>query len=481
MVFQFKFWKRILLVFLINYFVPQAVKANAKPISDSCQKLALEIDSIIDRPEFSKSSWGILVKNLNSGKTIYSRDRDKYFIPASNVKLFTSASTLLELGAEFRIKTPIYASGEFPNLDTLQIKGQGDPTISSESLKNIVQQLHSLGLRSIKKLIIEDSYFPQNPLNPTWEWSDIYYYYATSANSVILNQNTVTLTLFPQKLGEKVKFSWSDNIAARQWNLINNGVTANADTSYNIDIVGVLGKPNLKIQGELPQNNQPDKWGLALADPPNYFLETLRRLFLQTEIAVERGTVLEENWEVSESRIITTMFSTPLKSLIQEINQESNNLYAETVANILAQKLNLETGEAAIKEVLNQLELASDSYILKDGSGLSRHNLVTPEVLVDLLSKMSETPVANIYKESLALAGKTGTLKNSLTNIPGKLWGKTGSLSGVFTLSGYLELPNSETLVFSILVNHLPGEKQLLRKEINKMFVLLSSQSKYCY
>ena len=392
----------------------------------------------------------------------------------------TSASALLELGQEFRIKTPIYATGDLPNLTTLRIKGQGDPTISSESLKNIVQQLQTLGLKRIEKLIIEDSYFSQNPLNPTWEWSDIYYYYAVAVNSIILNENTVTLTLFPQNLGDKVKFRWSDNIAARQWSLINDGITATAETPYNIDIIGVLGKPTLTIQGELPQNNQPDDWDLAIADPPNYFLETLRGLFFQSGIKVNQGIATKETLTIPESRIIISIFSQPLKKIIQEINQESNNLYAETIANILANKLNIKTGAEAIQEVLTQLKIDSDSYILEDSSGLSRHSLVTPEVLVDLLTKMSQTPVANVYKESLALAGGEGTLKNRLDNIPGKLWAKTGTLSGVNTLSGYLELPNNETLVFSILVNNFQVERKLLRKEINKIFVLLSSLPTNC-
>ena len=120
------FGKLILLVFTFHSLFPPIAQANQKPVSVCNKNLSLEIDSIIDRPEFSKSRWGILVKNLDSGKVIYSRDRDKYFIPASNVKLFTSASALLELGAQFRIKTPIYATGNLPNLTTLQVKGQGD-------------------------------------------------------------------------------------------------------------------------------------------------------------------------------------------------------------------------------------------------------------------------------------------------------------------------------------------------------------------
>ncbi len=469
------FWRLVLLIFAINSFIPPVAKANLESASVCSQDLSLEINSIIDRPEFSKSRWGILVQNLSSGKTLYSRDRDKYFVPASNVKLLTTASALLELGEEFRIKTPIYATGELPNLTTLRIKGQGDPTISSENLKNIVQQLQVLGIKQIEKLIIEDSYFDQNPLNPTWEWSDIYYYYATSVNSIILNENTFTLTLLPQKVGETVKLKWSDAIAARQWNILNHGVTAVAETPYNIEITGVLGKPTLKIQGELAQDSQPDDWDLAVVDPANYFLETWRHLLSQAGIKVNQGIVIKEALTIPEARIIVTIFSTPLKNILQEINQESNNLYAETIANILGRQLNTETGVEAIKQILDQLEIDSNSYILADSSGLSRHSLVTPEVLVTLLSKISQTSVAKTYKESLALAGVSGTLKYRFANISGNLWGKTGTLSGVITLSGYLELPNDETLVLSILVNNFDTDKKIVRQGIEEIVALLSN------
>ena len=476
-----KLWKLFFLIFAINSCLPQVVRANSETANSLCpQDLPLEINAIIEHPQFNKSRWGILVQNLSSGTTLYSRDRNKYFIPASNVKLLTTASALLELGAEFRIKTPIYATGELPNLTTLHIKGQGDPTISSDNLKNIVQQLQVLGVERIEKLIIEDSFFQQKPLNPTWEWSDIYYYYAPSVNSIILNNNSFTLTLLPQSLGETVKTEWSDAIAARQWNIVNYGITATANSPYNIEITGVLGKPILKIEGELPENNQPDDWELAIVDPANYFLETWRQLFSQVGIKVNQGTVTQEALTIPESRIIATIFSTPLKNIIKEINQESNNLYAETIGNILANQLNTSTGTEAIKQILNQLEIDSDSYVIADSSGLSRHSLITPEVLVELLSKMSQNPAANTYKNSLSLAGVNGTLKKYPENISGNLWGKTGTLSGVSTLSGYLELPNNETLVFSILVNNFAGERQVLRQGINQVLLLLSSLSTDC-
>ena len=226
----------------------------------------------------NRSHWGILVKNLDSGAIIYSRNSNKYFVPASNVKLLTTAAALLELGADFRIKTPIYATGKAPILQELRIKGRGDPTLSSSSLKNIVQQLKELGITRIEKLIIEDSYFNQNPVNPTWEWSDIHYYYAVAVNSIILNENSFTITLLPTKIGEKAVVKWSDTIAVRQWRIINNSITETIDTPYNIDINGEQGNPTLNITGNIPQDRQPDVWNLAILDPPNYFLETLRSL-----------------------------------------------------------------------------------------------------------------------------------------------------------------------------------------------------------
>ncbi|MGK7896658.1 MAG: D-alanyl-D-alanine carboxypeptidase/D-alanyl-D-alanine-endopeptidase, partial [Xenococcus sp. (in: cyanobacteria)] len=311
----------ILAIFFLGLIIPQ-VKAQ------DCYQDHSEIETIINRPEFQRSRWGILIKDLDSGCTLYSLDAQKYFIPASNAKLLTTAAALLELGADFRVTTPVYTVGDPPFLDSLIIKGQGDPSISTESLKDIVQQLQLLGIKRIEKLIIDDSYFKNFSLNPTWEWLDIHSYYGTAVNSIILNENTFTLTVLPQKIGQQVSLNWSDEIAFQQWQVSNEAITTTAEQVYNIELDGVLGQPILKILGEIPIDHGADVWDLAIIDPANYFLETLRNLLFQAGINVNQGEVIHTEYNNYQAKIITEIVSPTLPILLAEINQNSNNLYA---------------------------------------------------------------------------------------------------------------------------------------------------------
>ncbi len=433
------------------------------------------IEAIINRPQFKRSRWGILIQTLNSGNTLYSLAADSYFTPASNTKLLTTAAILLKLGGNFRIRTPVYVTGEPPNLTSLRLKGQGDPSISTDRLKNIVHLLRDRGVKKIEKLIVDDSYFSQPRINATWEWFDIYQDYATSVSSLILNKNTVSLTLLPQRLGQPVKLRWSDPIAARQWQVENQTVTAPAGTDYGIEIEGLLGRSLLQIRGELAIDAEPDIWDLAVADPAHYFLESLRHVLLTEGIEVTRGVVDRQIQTTKLEKELTAILSPPLSVLLQEINQKSNNLYAEVLVQILGKELDIDTALEGVTQSLTELGVAPQNYKLVDSSGLSRHNLISPQALVQTLRLMSQTRVAEIYRSSLAVAGNNGTLIKRFENtvIQGNLQGKTGTLSGVSTLSGYLNVPNYQPLVFSIMVNNSEQSNSKLNQAIDEIVLVL--------
>lgn len=445
------------------------------------QDLPLAIEKIITRPQLARSRWGIAIQTQNS-KNLYSLEADKYFIPASVVKLLTTAAALVELGADFRIETPVYAVGNAPNLTSLRLEGRGDPTLSVKSLKAIVHRLQELGIKRIEKLIVDDSYFTQSSLNATWEWSDVYSYYGTAVNSLILDRNTVTLTLFPQAIGKPVKLEWSNAIAARQWRVANNAITAPKDTEYNVTIDGVLGEPILNINGELASNETPDVWGLAIVNPANYFLESWRLILEKTGIKIIQGRVIEQADNNNSETKIATLISPQLSVILSEINQDSHNLSAEVLLNLLQKKLKTDNKIDAVETTLTKLGINEKDYVLVDGSGLSRHNLLTPTVLVEILNLMAaDSQYSQVYQNSLAVAGKNGTLKNRFidTQVSGNLWGKTGTLTGVSTLAGYLNVPNYQTLVFSIMVNNSDLSSSEIRKAIDEIILLLS-QLKHC-
>ena len=457
------------------------ISQNASALEDTqdsrlCQSdLQTAIEEIINRRELARSLWGIEIEV--EGESIYSLNADKFFTPASSAKLLVSAAALLELGADYRIKTPVYSVGNLPTLTSLRLKGQGDPTITTLSLKNIVHQLQAQGVKRIENLIIDDSYFDSPTINPTWEWLDVHSYFATAVNSTILNQNTVTLTLFPQQIGQSVKYSWSDAIAANQWQVVNEAITGEADIKYDVELDGDLGKPLLQLRGELAVNEPPDVWDLAVVDPALYFLESLRSHLDRAGIVVNRGVVERSYRDELETELVA-VYSPPMQQILAEINQSSNNLYAEVLGKILAKELNVETATEAINLSLKEIGIKPDEYVLVDASGLSRQNLITPQTLVKILRLMSQTTQGESYRQSLATVEK-GTLKRRFVNtsIEG-IWAKTGTLTGVSALAGYLFNPEYPTIIFSILVNNSELKSKDIRQAIDEIIININRLKK---
>lgn len=443
--------------------------------------LKASIDAIATRPEFNYARWGILIQPLFSDTPLYSRERDRYFIPASNLKLFTTAAALSQLGANFRIRTSVYGTPTEGTIPQLRVIGRGDPSLNTDQLKDLAQQLRRQGIRRVDQLIVEDRYFSEPTVNPTWEWSDIQFYYGTAVNSLILNENAVLLTLTPQNVGQPLNVTWADPIAEKQWQIENETVTAEAESPESINISGVLGKPSLRIRGQLATDAGLWLTAVAIPDPADYFLQHFRRALADAGIQVEQALVTT-NSNSQEEIELAAVDSPPLSELITQTNQQSNNLYAEALLRSLG-VTEKEAGESTataglqqVKASLTELGVEPKAYILADGSGLSRHNLVSPTAIVQTLQAIARTPMAQSYRNSLAVAGIEGTLRQRFQNSPaqGRVYAKTGTMTGVSALSGYVEVPDYQPLVFSIMVNQSNQSVSTIREAIDEIVVLLT-------
>ena len=439
-------------------------------------QLGAAIDAAINRPQFRRARWGILIEPLSptTNRPLYNREGDRYFIPASNAKLLTTAAALRQLGSEFRIRTSIYQT----SASSLRVVGRGDPSLTDVRLRDLAQQLKRQGVRNVQRLVVDDGYFQGDTLNLTWDWEDVQSDYGAAVNSLILNQNAVELTLSPQQVGQPLRVSWADEIAAKQWRLDNNSLTAKAATPDSLAITAVLGQPLLQIKGQLGVDAEPEIIGLPVLNPGEYFLQHFRNVLVAEGISVERAT-LESNRGVAGAQELAKMESPPLATLLVETNQESNNLYAEVLLRSLgtgASRDSTELGLKKLKETLTALGVDPQSYSLADGSGLSRQNLVSPEAIVQTLKRMAQTPQATIYRASLPTAGANGTLGRRFLNTAaqGNLQAKTGTLTGVSALSGYLDVPGYQPLVFSIMVNQSDQSPTTQRQAIDEIVLLLT-------
>jgi D-alanyl-D-alanine carboxypeptidase/D-alanyl-D-alanine-endopeptidase (penicillin-binding protein 4) len=235
---------------------------------------------------------------------------------------------------------------------------------------------------------------------------------------------------------------------------------------------GILGKSVLILEGELGLQSEPDISVIAIPDPVRYFAESFQQVLTEVGIQVNQLEIVSNSSLNSQDKLLLEISSPTIPELITETNQESNNLYAEALLNLIQEKSD---SLDSLKNILQSLGLDSNGYLLKDGSGLSRQNLVSPETFVQLLTAMAQSPHAENSRKSLAIAAEKGTLSNRFldTAVAGKLNAKTGTLSGSSTLSGYLDNPTFEPLVFSILVNNSEQPSLILRKAIDAIIILL--------
>jgi serine-type D-Ala-D-Ala carboxypeptidase/endopeptidase (penicillin-binding protein 4) len=451
-----------------------APTTTTKPICSA--QLGTAIDAVINRPLFSRARWGILVQPLSTAQTLYNRDAQKYFTPASNAKLLTTAAALQELGVNFRFRTSIYDNGN----GVLRVVGRGDPSLTDTQLQDLAQQLKQKGIIQIKQLIADDSYIQGDIVNPTWQWEDLQSDYGAPVSSFILNQNLFSLKLVPQTVGKVSQVVWTDINEAKQWRTINQSVTVAQNQQTNINFTRDLSGTILRIQGKLTANSEPYLINLPIVDPNYYFLRRFRNALVTEKIILGQTLVLTGGTNQQE---IAAVESPPLSELLLETNINSNNLYAEALLRALAvrkprvqNQTSADVGLEVVKVSLTQLGVDPANYILVDGSGLSRRDLVTPEAFVQTLRGIAKTPVAFVYRASLPVAGKSGTLKNRFRNTPaeGIVQAKTGTMTGVVSLSGYVNALRYEPLVFSIIVNQSEQPATVVRQAIDEIVVLLT-------
>ncbi len=486
---MFKFsLKQITITFLVVFLNP-LIALSQETATEICPaELTNAIDAVINRPIFSRSRWGILVETLSGKTTIYSRDAEYYFIPASTAKLLTTTAALQKLSPQFRIRTSVYGDGK----GNIYVVGRGDPSLTETQLKSLAEQLKEQGVETINQLIADDSYFQGTTVNPNWEWEDVQAGYGAPINSLIFNQNAIDLVLSPQGLGQPLKVNFVNPAEGQKWQIENNSVTVTTNEKEFVEVGRDFIQPIIRISGQLRIGSASEPVYVAVVEPVDNFLNKFRQVLELEGIRVAR--IVKKSQITSNLNLTELAFveSPTVGELIEEVNRKSNNVYAEALLRQLGVRSRLVPKKKSdnqtlaksleeVKSVLTRLGVKANSFILNDGSGLSRHNLISPEALVQTLRIMANSPWANIYRNSLPVAGVSGTLSRRFRNsfAEGNVQAKTGTISGVSGLAGYIQSANFEPLIFSIIVNQSNLETKDLRSAIDEI-VLLLTQLNFC-
>lgn len=482
----------IIVIISINTIIKQPIVLGQTPRLDTEEELKhtcasqipSSIEKIINSPTFERMRWGILIKNLSSDQILYSRDAQKYFIPASTTKILTTAAAWQKLGKDFRIRTSIHQGDE----GNFYLVGRGDPSFNNAQLTVLAQKLQQRGIRSINKLIVDDSYFQGEYIDASWQWEDIQADYGAPVNSLMVNENTGILTLSPNKIGEKLNITWSNDMELYS-GIENNSITVAENESRFFQVTRDLKGQVLKIDGKLPINSPSQTIGLSVIDPIDNFLKNLRLTWEKVGINVKEIQPIFEyqHYKIAEQKPeIAVVESLTLPDLLKEVNRNSNNLYAESLLRHLGNSESTNKNETTVnqglkilKTTLSEWGIEPNTYMIVDGSGLSRKNLISPEALVKILQVMAKSPDGNLFRASLATGGMNGTLKNRFLKTPawGIVQGKTGSMTGVISLSGYINVPNYDDLVFSMIVNQ-SQHPSAVRKAMDEIIILLAKLHK---
>ncbi len=441
------------------------------------------LDSILnERPH---AWWGSMVVDLVSGDTLFMRNAERSFIPASVTKLFTTSAILDQLGPDYQYVTSLYMDGTQDGevlWGNLIVRGAGDPSTGSPGAEwmtlfhTFADSLRSLGIREIRGDIIgDDNVFDDVPLGTDWSWEDLTYGYAAQISGLTFHDAIVDLRAFPTSPGEKTSLSITPNV--EDYLLIENQ-TVTLPRSYPLieSHVRIPESNRIMISSEVPLGRSESE-NITVHNPTLYFVYGLKMILVSNDILVHGQLLdiddLSEEFTYSDAQIIAQHRSPPLSELIATVNKESHNLYAEHLLKTLGHERpdldkDIESGSAAMgitaaMRTYAKAEVDTARIQLVDGSGLSRKNLISPAMTIALLRYMASYPdleSRDSFLSSLAVGGKDGTLEFRFTrNSPGygHVFAKTGTLGNVSSLAGYILQDHSPKLAFVIFANHFQG------------------------
>jgi len=376
------------------------------------------VDSLTTQPEFRNAQWGVLIVNPRTADTLYSKNAGKLFMPASNLKIITSAVALTLLGPEYTYKTTFLTNGERRDslLDgDLLVIGRGDPTVSDRMrvlattvMDALGDSLRAHGIRQVAGAIarVGDA-FPDSIYGYGWQWDDLGEYYGAGVDELIFNEGMAPTTLRPP-----------------------------------------------------PDTVRDSLYSGPAKDPAKAYLDALKDGLARKGIRVEGGvkdSILSTPFKMDT---IFVFASLPLREVLPALLKKSQNQIGEIMLRTIGlERTGVGKADSARRIVGEQLlawGVQPDGFLIRDGSGLSDNDLLTPETIVRVLDRIQRDTAFPIYYNALPIAGVDGTLDKRMKGTPaeGNVHAKTGTLAKARNLSGYVTTADGERLIFSILANN---------------------------
>jgi D-alanyl-D-alanine carboxypeptidase/D-alanyl-D-alanine-endopeptidase (penicillin-binding protein 4) len=451
--------------------------------------LDARIDALIGQPRFAHASWGIAVVSLDSGRTLYAHRAARLQLPASTAKLFTAALVLDRVGAGYRIPTRLLAAGPVRHgrLDgPLVLYGMGDPTLGTAGANadwadQLAAQLQARGIRQVHgDLVADDAYFAGPGHGNGWEAADLQSWFGARSSALSVGENIASVSVAPGlRVGAPAHLMVAPADALP--NRVNTLRTGARDTPADINLYRAPGDATLYAFGSVPEGAKPGHYRLSVADPALLAGQRLRRALAAHGIRVN-GRVRSLHWPqddaplVAGAQLLGEVQSPPLIEVLRQGLKRSQNLYLQNLLQIAGVQARAAAMTApnpadppptgflgsegwalrALHQLLARIGVAPDSVTLQEGTGLSRRDLVSPDAMVRLLQYLAAQPYAAQLRDALPVAGVDGTLQWRMRNTlaAGNVHAKTGSMSYVDCLAGYVTSAAGEHLAFAIMLDN---------------------------
>jgi D-alanyl-D-alanine carboxypeptidase/D-alanyl-D-alanine-endopeptidase (penicillin-binding protein 4) len=471
-----------------SFVLGACASAPARPGAGRELSLREVIDSVTSTPPLDRTHWGIAIYDPARGEWRARLNAGRHFIPASNTKLVIGSAALALLGPVFRYRTAVHAVGrDADSARAVLVLGSGDPTWSKRFHKSdftvvdsVAERLAALGIRRVTGgVVIDATRFSDPPAHGTWEVGDLPGTSAPPIGAFAIGEGLFGIVITPGAapgypaavtplggagLQPLIARIVTDTAGARE-----RRVTDYLDRADAVHLTGTIAL------------GRPDTIYLTVTDPAAYAGRALELALSRHGIEVQGGTrVLRDTREaavmdaaVRGDSAAVTVVSPPLREIVAAILQPSQNWIAEQLLKTLAaERRGRGSWDAGIEEEgrwrVEQAGVDSTAFFLRDASGLSAQNLLAPEAIVRLLEHNSRQPWAVDFRAALPAPGmRAGTLENRLAGYENRVRAKTGTITNVNSLSGYLG--GRRELIFSIMTNGSGVPAAAVRRGIDRI------------
>jgi D-alanyl-D-alanine carboxypeptidase/D-alanyl-D-alanine-endopeptidase (penicillin-binding protein 4) len=443
---------------------------NSTPV----RELRAELERVFGAPIMARGVWGVDIRSLDTGERLYERNPDRLMMPASNMKIVTTAAAATILGWNHRFSTTLETTAPLEGgvlKGDLIVRGGGDPSINTREgraaavLAEWASALRAAGITRIDGRIIgDDNAFDDETLGSGWAWDDLSAGYAAPVGALEFNENLATLTIAPAaRAGDPAIVKLSPGSGLRLLTRVN---TAEAAASSDVSYRRRLDEPVLEVSGAIAAGSSTLERTVAVVNPTVFFAQSLKDYLIERGIdvsgpAVDLDDVAAQLATASgERRVLVSTQSPALREVATVLMKVSQNLYAETFLKAIGASRGglgtFEGGLSSVRTTLTSWKIPEDGYVLVDGSGLSRYNYLAASTVTAILEHVYKDPaLREPFLTTLPIAGKDGTISTRMkrTRAEGNALAKTGSISNARSLSGFVKTRDGEMLVFSILAN----------------------------